>query len=199
MSVKNGICCSIGDRIIAPCPHSPSGMLADRYRRMDSSSALATVDMVADSSIEQVVRLDVDDPLSKAARAASKRVAMQTVRTDEAREKALASYGVAVFLEDDPGILTNTAVVLVPAVAGLRTKVVSVVASCTSFTTAGTASINDGVNTYVLGYFTAAGNQFNFMNGGQLIYSTGVNLPLNGSYFGGTANVAWSVTYYQAP
>ena len=97
------------------------------------------------------------------------------------------------------GILANSTTILVPAVAGLKTKVVSIVAFCTAFTTAGTVSINDGVNTYVLGLFTAAGNQFNFMNGGQLIYNTGVNLPLNGSYFTGTANVAWSVTYYQAP
>ena len=38
------------------------------------------------------------------------------------------------------------------------------------------------------------------MNGGQLIYSTGVNLPLNGSYFGGTANTRLArSTYYQAP
>ena len=90
MSLKDGVCCRVGDLVTVPCPHSPTGMLRDR--RMDSSNMLAEVDMVADSSIEQVVRLDVDDPLSKAARAASKRVAMQTVRTDEAREKALAKF-----------------------------------------------------------------------------------------------------------
>ncbi len=88
MSVENGICCSIGDRIVAPCPHSPTGMLADRYRRMDSSRQ-AAVEIVADSSIDRVVRFDVDNPVTAAARAASKR-AFQVGRTDAQFDREMA-------------------------------------------------------------------------------------------------------------
>ena len=48
--------------------------------------------MVADSSIERVVRFDADDPLSKAARDAAKRIVLRGVRTDEEREKRLAQF-----------------------------------------------------------------------------------------------------------
>jgi hypothetical protein len=86
---RSEICCSThGDgRPDVPCAHSPTGLIRDRYRRMDSSSRPAEVHMVADSSIGRVVRFDLDDPLSAAARAASKRIFLQGVRNDE-REKA---------------------------------------------------------------------------------------------------------------
>jgi hypothetical protein len=74
---RSEICCSThGDgKPDVPCLHSPTGLIRDRYRRLDE------VHMVADSSIGQVVRLDVDDPLSKAARDFTRRI-YQVGRTD---------------------------------------------------------------------------------------------------------------------
>ena len=70
---RSEICCGThGDgKPDVPCLHSPTGLIRDRYRRLDSGSALAEVHMVADSSIGRVVRFDADDPLSKAARDAA--------------------------------------------------------------------------------------------------------------------------------
>jgi hypothetical protein len=91
---RSEICCSThGDgRPDVPCAHSPTGLIRDRYRRMDSSSRPAEVHMVADSSIGRVVRFDADDPLSKAARDAAKRISLLGVRTDEEREKRLLEF-----------------------------------------------------------------------------------------------------------
>ena len=51
-------CCSThGDGLPdRPCLHSPTGLIRDRYRRMDSSSRQAAVDMVADFSRESLHR-----------------------------------------------------------------------------------------------------------------------------------------------
>jgi hypothetical protein len=97
---RSEICCSThGDgKPDVPCLHSPTGLIRDRYRRMDSSRLENTPmgvsygSAIADSSIERVVRFDADDPLSKAARDAAKRMFLQTVRTDEEREKRLAQF-----------------------------------------------------------------------------------------------------------
>ena len=91
---RSEICCSThGDgKPDVPCRHSPTGLIRDRYRRLDNGSARAEVHMIADSSIERVVRFDADDPLSAAARDASKRIFLRGVRTDEEREKRLAQF-----------------------------------------------------------------------------------------------------------
>jgi hypothetical protein len=54
-----------------------------------ASSRMAAVDMVAAAAGAQVVRLDDDDALSKAARAAAKRM-FQVGRTDEQFEREMA-------------------------------------------------------------------------------------------------------------
>jgi hypothetical protein len=94
---ESEICCSThGDgKPDVPCLHSPTGLIRDRYQRMDRHDAdsygslgkAQEVPAIADSSIGRVVRFDLDDPLSAAARAASKRIFLQGVRNDE-REKA---------------------------------------------------------------------------------------------------------------
>lgn len=91
---RSEICCSThGDgKPDVPCLHSPTGLVRDRYRRMDSSSRPAEVHMVADSSIGRVVRFDADDPLNKAARDAAKRIFLLGVRTDEERQERLAQF-----------------------------------------------------------------------------------------------------------
>ena len=78
----NQACCSIGDRIIAPCTHSPTGLLKDH--RDPAMRARA------DSADGGAIRLDAaDDPIATARRAAEERFATMHCHTDGERSTAL--------------------------------------------------------------------------------------------------------------
>jgi len=89
---RNQICCATrGDPTTPdiPCPHSPDGTIAHRYRT-DSTSRPPEVALLSPAQVEgRVIRFDVDDPLAKVQRELEERLATQWCRTDAEREAAI--------------------------------------------------------------------------------------------------------------
>lgn len=94
--------------------------------------------------------------------------------------------------------LNATTANMVPAAAGLRTKVLSVNIHCLTFTTAGAVALQDPTVRYRAMWIAAVGNQLVAQNGGVMLFATGVNAALD-IFYAGNANISWSIAYYQAP
>jgi hypothetical protein len=98
------------------------------------------------------------------------------------------------------GGMAASALTLVAAAAGLRTKVLAVSAICSAFTTAGSCYLRNagGATLYWLGRVGAANENLFLDLGGTMLTQTAVNTALE-IYFDGNANFGVAVTYYQAP
>jgi hypothetical protein len=97
--------------------------------------------------------------------------------------------------------LSAAASTVIPAAAGLRTKIISFRISCSTLTTAGNVFIKDGAGGAVVGYpgyFTAAGQIAELQACGFVVFQASVNTLLE-IFFGGNGQLTCHVVYYQAP
>jgi len=97
------------------------------------------------------------------------------------------------------GALAGTAIALVGASPGIKTKVLALSMICAAFTTAGSAYFTGGVSpVYWIGRFGALNTNVWLDLGGIVICSTAANTALN-IHFDGSATFGMAITYYQAP
>ena len=97
--------------------------------------------------------------------------------------------------------LNATGSTVIPAAAGLKSKVVGLVVYTSAWTTEGTAALKDGAGgttIFNIARFTAHGQRATFDIGGQVIVSTSVNTLLE-LFYTGNAVLQFSIVYYQAP
>lgn len=97
--------------------------------------------------------------------------------------------------------LTASAVTLVAAAAGVKTKVISFRASCTGFTAAGNLFLRDGAGGTSIGFLgsvSALSAVSELETSPFVVCMTSVNTLLE-LFFTGTANFHYQLIYYQAP
>lgn len=93
---------------------------------------------------------------------------------------------------------TNSASQLLPAVAGMKLKVVAVTCFSYQFTAAGLAYLTSAAGDFFLGYIGALGTACPFPTSSHVIYETNVGGALSvGSQ--GTMQIVFDVVYYEAP